>query len=318
MPTIQLRAKSVQKKRFLVSFVMGAVAALCLAQAAFAQAQPPKSRRSQRVHMQEVQVTSPDGKIKFTILPDAERLAFTVTMGNTVVIEPSSIVMKVDGYDLSSGVVFNNVERYSIDETYPWYGAHSTAVNHCNGAKIDFFDHEAKELIDMCEALLQKAAEYHILVVFHGANKPTGRQRTWPNELVREAIRGMESSALKERARHETILPFTRLLAGPADYTAMLFNERRRDTTVAHQIASMAVFAAPLLTIAANPQTILNSPAVDGIKSVPTCMGRNHRFAGLGGWRACGLYAAQRRHLVPGRDVRSTGENDARAALVPR
>jgi len=79
----------------------------------------------------------------------------------------------------------------------------------------------------------------------------------------------MESSALKERARHETILPFTRLLAGPADYTAMLFNDRRRDTTVVHQIASIAVFASPLLTIAANPQTILNNPAVDVIKSVP-------------------------------------------------
>src|SRR2546429_3432666 len=115
------------------------------------------------------------------------------------------------------------------------------------GAKIDFFDHEAKELINLYEALLQKAAEYHVLMVFHGANKPTGRERTWPNELVREAIRGMESSALKERARHETILPFTRLLAGPADYTAMLFNERRRDTTVAPQIPSIAGFAAPLL-----------------------------------------------------------------------
>ena len=137
------------------------------------------------------------------------------------------------------------------------------------GAKIDFFDHEAKEVIDLYEALLQKAAEYHILLVFHGANKPTGRERTWPNELVREAIRGMESSALKERARHETILPFTRLLAGPADYTAMLFNDRRRDTTVAHQIASIAVFAAPLLTIAANPQTILNNPAGEVIESVP-------------------------------------------------
>src|SRR5881392_587622 len=57
------------------------------------------------------------------------------------------------------------------------------------GAKIDFFDHEAKEVIDLYEALLQKAAEYQILVVFHGANKPTGRQRTWPNELVREAMR---------------------------------------------------------------------------------------------------------------------------------
>jgi alpha-glucosidase len=137
------------------------------------------------------------------------------------------------------------------------------------GAKIDFFDHEAKEVIDLYEALLQKAAEYHVMVVFHGADKPTGRARTWPNELVREAVRGMESSALKDRAWHETTLPFTRCLAGPADYTAMMLNERRRNTTVAHQIASIAIFSAPLLTIAANPAAILKSPAVDVIKSVP-------------------------------------------------
>ena len=66
----------------------------------------------------------------------AERLTFTVKMGKTVVIEPSPIVMKLDGYDLSSGVVFNNLERYSIDESYLWYGAHATAVNRCNGAKL--------------------------------------------------------------------------------------------------------------------------------------------------------------------------------------
>jgi len=86
--------------------------------------------------MQEVQVASPDGKIKFRILPNAERLTFTVSMGNPVVIEPSPIVMKLDGYDLSSGVVFDNVERYSIDESYPWYGAYSTAINQCNGVKL--------------------------------------------------------------------------------------------------------------------------------------------------------------------------------------
>src|SRR5947208_13328087 len=79
----------------------------------------------------------------------------------------------------------------------------------------------------------------------------------------------MQSSVLKDRAWHETTLPFTRCLAGPADYTAMMFNERRRNTTVAHQIASTAIFSAPLLTIAANPETILKSPAVDVIKSVP-------------------------------------------------
>jgi alpha-glucosidase len=138
------------------------------------------------------------------------------------------------------------------------------------GAKLDFLDHEAKEVIDLYEALLRKAAEHRILLVFHGSNKPTGRERTWPNELVRESVRGMESSAMLERARHQTILPFTRYLAGPADYTSMLFTERRRDSSVAHQIASLVAFASPLLTIAANPESILASPAMDVIKSVPS------------------------------------------------
>ena len=117
--------------------------------------------------------------------------------------------------------------------------------------------------------MLQAAAEHQILVNFHGANKPTGRDRTWPHELVREGIRGMESSAMMDRARHQTIVPFTRFLAGPAEYTTMVFTERRRDSSVAHQIASLAVFASPLLTVAANPQSILASPALDVIKTIP-------------------------------------------------
>ena len=109
--------------------------ALCLAEMSFAR-QRSKSRRSQRVRMEQVQVASPDGNVKLTVLPNAERLTFTVTLGDTTVLEHSTIVMNVNGYDLSTGVVFGKVERYEIDETYPWYGARSTAVNRCNGARI--------------------------------------------------------------------------------------------------------------------------------------------------------------------------------------
>src|SRR5205823_1070746 len=131
------------------------------------------------------------------------------------------------------------------------------------GAKIDFFDHEAKEVIDLYQSILKEAAQYHLLLDFHGANKPTGESRTWPNELTREAVKGMEASRLTDRATHETTIPFTRLLAGPAEYTSMLFGERRRNTTWAHQIASAAILSAPLLTYAANPENILSNPAVD-------------------------------------------------------
>ncbi len=138
------------------------------------------------------------------------------------------------------------------------------------GAKIDFFDHEAKEVIDLYTDILKEASRYHLLLDFHGANKPTGLSRTYPNEMTVEAVKGMEASKLMDRATHETTIPFTRYLAGPAEYTVMLFNERRRNTTWAHQIASAAILSAPLLTYATNPDTILVNPAVEIIKSIPS------------------------------------------------
>jgi alpha-glucosidase len=137
------------------------------------------------------------------------------------------------------------------------------------GVKIDFFDHEAKEVIDLYEDILRETAQYHLLVDFHGANKPSGQARSYPNEMVREAVKGMESSKLMDRATHETTLPFTRFLAGPAEYTVLHLGERRKNTTWAHQIASAAILSAPLLTYAANPDTILANPAVNVIKSIP-------------------------------------------------
>jgi alpha-glucosidase len=526
-----------------------------------AQNEAPRDRRSQRVKMSEVQVASPNGKVKFTLLPNAERLTFQVSFGNAIVIEPSTLAMKLDGFDLSTGVVLSNVERVEVSETYPWYGAHSTATNRCNGArvslvhdlsftpytleirafddgvayrhiipgdesatrvpdeyssflipngstvwyaglegghyegtydrkaagdvkagdwsgppltvklpekagyaaiteanlvhysgmglesdgrrgwivglghrqplnypfelryrrdegkrlgqpaaikgtittpwrvvmigrdlntlvnstilpnlcpppdpkffpqgintswvkpgravwkyvdggpegvegmkefsrmagelgfehhvmegfwnrwtmeerkevadysrkqgvdlfywkhsrslrtpeaqeeffkmlhdlgiagaKIDFFDHEHAEVVDLYEALLEKAAEHQVMCIFHGANKPTGRARTWPNEMVREAVKGMESSKLANRAEHQATLPFTRYLAGPADYTTMVFNQRRGDTTIANQIASDVILNSLLQTITANPRSILTNAAVDIIKSIP-------------------------------------------------
>jgi alpha-glucosidase len=182
--------------------------------------------------------------------------------------------------ELKDLVTYSNQRHVGI-----WLWKHSRSLHdpqarhdflkHCHdlgvtGAKIDFFDHEAKETVDLYQALLTEAAEYHLLLDFHGANKPTGLSRTWPNELTREAVRGMEASRLADRARHDTTLPFTRLLAGPAEYTPMLFSERRGNTTWAHQIASAAVLSAPLLTYAANPASILTNPCVDMIKSIPS------------------------------------------------
>jgi alpha-glucosidase len=146
---------------------------------------------------------------------------------------------------------------------------------HCHdlgiaGLKIDFFDHEAREVIDLYDAILRETAALHLLVDFHGSNKPTGLSRTWPNEMTREAVRGMEASKLMDRATLQTTIPFTRMLAGPAEYTVVLFGERRRNTSWTHQIASAVVMGGePMLTYAANPASLLSNPAVNVIKDIP-------------------------------------------------
>jgi alpha-glucosidase len=122
--------------------------------------------------MEQVQVASPDGNVKLTILPNAERLSFTVTLADTVVIDPSTIVMNLDGYDLSSGVVLGNVDCYEIDETYPWHGAHNTAVNQCNGAKISL-QHDLSFIDYVLEvrAFNDGAAFRHVIAGDEGASR---------------------------------------------------------------------------------------------------------------------------------------------------
>jgi alpha-glucosidase len=138
------------------------------------------------------------------------------------------------------------------------------------GAKIDFFDHEAKEIIDLYQAMLREAAEHKLMLEFHGANKPAGESRTWPNEMTREAIRGLEYRNTQTRSVHDTTLPFTRMLAGHADYSVMHFGERRRETSWTHQIASAAILTSPVLIYAAHPKNILANPAAELIKSIPS------------------------------------------------
>jgi alpha-glucosidase len=138
------------------------------------------------------------------------------------------------------------------------------------GVKVDFLDHEAKEVIDLYEAIRRDAAKHHLMLNFHGANKPAGESRTWPNELTREAIYGLEHRRAEAWATFNTTFPFVRMLAGPADYTPLVFGERRKETSIAHQIASAVILTSPLLVYGGNPASFLASPAVDMIKSIPS------------------------------------------------
>ncbi len=153
------------------------------------------------------------------------------------------------------------------DERRRLFGALSKAG--VAGLKVDFLDHEAKEVIDLYQDILRDAAEFELVIDFHGANKPAGEARTWPNELTREGIYGLEHRGVKEWAAFNTTFPFARMLAGHADYTPVVFGERRRETSWAHQIASAAILTSPLLVYGGHPQSLLSNPAVEIIRSLP-------------------------------------------------
>ena len=138
------------------------------------------------------------------------------------------------------------------------------------GLKVDFLDHEAKDVIDLYQAILKDAAEHQLMVNFHGANKPAGESRTWPNELTREGIYGLEHRRVERWATFNTEFPFVRMLAGHADYTPVVFGERRKETSWTHQIASAAILTSPLLVYGGHPASLLSNPAVEMIKAIPS------------------------------------------------
>ncbi len=127
--------------------------------------------------------------------------------------------------------------------------------------------------------VVQEAAKHQIMIDAHEPIKPTGIRRTWPNIMTREGVRGMEYNAWSEGnpPEHTTILPFTRMLAGPLDYTPGIFNlkfdntgKHRVYTTLAKQLALYIVLYSPLQMAADLIENYVEQPAFQFIKDVPT------------------------------------------------
>ena len=143
------------------------------------------------------------------------------------------------------------------------------------GVKVDFMDSESKEWIDFDIKLLTECAKRKLLVNFHGCQKPSGEQYTYPNEITREGIRGLELNKHPEGSipsYHNALLPFTRYVLGHGDYTPLSF-VNPGNTTFAHQLATLVAFDSPLQVVAEDPEILLNNPlvnqAIDFIKAVP-------------------------------------------------
>ncbi|TKJ32366.1 hypothetical protein CEE39_05555, partial [bacterium (candidate division B38) B3_B38] len=150
------------------------------------------------------------------------------------------------------------------------------------GVKIDFMDSESKEIIDFYTNTLKDAADFKLMINFHGANKPTGESRTWPNEITREGVRGLEYNKWDTLPPHHyASLPFTRYLAGHGDFTPCTFDpDKLKGTTFTLQLATAIVYTSPLKHWADKPNLYLNSPAVDIIRAIPSVWDETRVLAG--------------------------------------
>ena len=144
------------------------------------------------------------------------------------------------------------------------------------GLKIDFMNGETKALVDFEIAVLRNAAAQRLMINFHGCHASTGEERTYPNEMTREGIRGIEVNKMKEGplpASHNAALPFTRFIVGHADYTPVLFSNPG-PTTWAHQVATLVTYTSALQTYAEHPDTMMDMPglkeAFPVLQSIPS------------------------------------------------
>jgi alpha-glucosidase len=152
------------------------------------------------------------------------------------------------------------------------------------GVKIDFINRDDQDGIKFYYDVAREAAEHHLMVDFHGASKPWGIERTYPNVLSYEAVLGMENSKVARRDSpvDRTVFPFTRMVAGPLDYTPGGFNNVTEEDFVgrdkspmvmgtrAQQLALYVVFQTPFQMVSDSPQAYSNQPAFKFIQDVPT------------------------------------------------
>ena len=117
------------------------------------------------------------------------------------------------------------------------------------GIKVDFFQSDKQAIMNQYIGILEDAADYKLLINFHGCTVPRGLRRTYPNLMTMEAVSGAECYIFRENYEQRapaqnTVLPFTRNAVGPMDFTPVTFTKlaNPRITTDAHELALAVIF----------------------------------------------------------------------------
>jgi len=153
------------------------------------------------------------------------------------------------------------------------------------GIKVDFMQRSDQIMVNYFHRVCREAAKRHMLVDFHGDQKPATMTRTWPNLIGTEGVRGMEWSkwSRESEPKHNVTLPFTRMFLGPMDYTpgamrnatkasfAAISSQPMAMGTRCHQLGMYVVYDSPLQMLSDSPSNYLREPEImEFLQPVPT------------------------------------------------
>jgi hypothetical protein len=159
-------------------------------------------------------------------------------------------------------------------------GIHLVKTGYVGQIIPDGYYHHGQYMVNHYRKVIETAAKYKVAVDAHEPIKDTGERRTFPNMLSREGLRGNEFNAWASDGgnppEHLTIVPFTRMLSGPIDFTPGIFdikfNKYKKDnqvnTTLAHQLALYVVIYSPIQMAADLPENYEGHPAFQFIRDV--------------------------------------------------
>lgn len=161
------------------------------------------------------------------------------------------------------------------------------------GIKVDYMDRDDQEMVQFYIEVAALAAKHRLMVVFHGAHKPTGLSKTYPNILSYEGVRGNEYNKWdKLLPSHNLMLPFTRMLGGPMDFTpGSCVNVEEEDHisrwnnpmsigTRCHQLAMFVVYDSPFQCLCDSPDLYRDGFGLDFLSVVPTVWDNTIGIAG--------------------------------------
>jgi alpha-glucosidase len=194
---------------------------------------------------------------------------------------------------ISELVEYANERDVGILAWLPWYYLNSETKRNAilprlkswgvSGIKVDYMNSDFQQRMEWYDEILAATAEHGLMINFHGSTMPKGRRRTWPHLMTSEAVHGAEQYKFgKVPPTHNAILPYTRNVVGPMDYTPVTFSasDKQPETTPGHELGLSVVYQSDWQHFADSVESYRDHPLAEQFLSEVAAVWDETKFVG--------------------------------------